>query len=88
MWMVLRQGLLHQCYSNTFSAWQVHILHCSLIPKQFSNPNSDQSLGDHGIGYTFADTNIHDERLKFTILIRSVFRQGYDAAGIGRPDAG
>ena len=71
--MVLRQGFLHQCLfqhllgvAGTYSALLAH------AQAGLSNPASGQrpvmdSFADGGIGYTFADTNIHDERLKSTI---------------------
>ena len=45
------------------------------------------SFADGGIGYTFADTNIHDERLKSTILSKSAYRYAYVAVDTARPGA-
>ena len=70
--MVLRQGLLHQCLfqhflgmAGTYSALLAHAQAGLQIPHPVGTPVD--SLADGGIGYTFADTNIHDERLKSTI---------------------
>jgi hypothetical protein len=44
-------------------------------------------IANGGISYTFADTNIHDERLKSTIWLESICRYAYGATGIARRDA-
>jgi hypothetical protein len=71
--MALRQTFLHQrlfqhllSVACTYSA----LLAYAKISFQIPHPVSASvmhSFTDGGIGYTFADTNIHDERLKSTI---------------------
>jgi hypothetical protein len=71
--MVLNQVFLHQRFfqnllrvARAYSALLAHTQASLQIPHPVGASMND-GLADCGIGYTFADTNIHDERPKSTI---------------------
>ncbi len=70
--LVLRQRFLHQCLfqhllrvAGTYPALPAHTQTGFQIPHPVSAVVD--GLTDCAIGYTFADTNIHDKRPKSTI---------------------
>jgi len=72
--MALRHSFLHQCLfqhllrvAGTYSTLLAHAQAGFQIPHPVSAPID--GIANRGIGYTFADTNIHDKRLKSSIRL-------------------
>lgn len=94
--MVLRKGPLHQClFQHLFCVARTYPALLAHTQAGFQIPHPIRTLVDSlancGIGYTFADTNIHDERPKSTIStiwLKLACRYAFGVNGIVRLDAG